>query len=164
MKVYRIIVIVFAVILGLFTVVGLCGAGAAELAIKEPVTEEYYELLKENALKVAKTLDKAALDNETLTADFYFKEDKLVVTVESIKAKIIANIPISNYSLNAENGTMMLQGTLDFENAKYIEKNLLMPAWFYIFLSVVWGMFVGVVVYIVFFYVWFSRPKRQLLF
>lgn len=50
MKVYRIIVIVVAIILGISFTTLLFFGPATQAAIKEPVTEEYYDMLKEKAL------------------------------------------------------------------------------------------------------------------
>lgn len=161
MKVYRIIVIVVAIILGIsFAILGFCG-GAGLVALQEPVTEEYYDMLKENALNVAKTLNKNVISDETLTADFYFSEDELVVTVSSMKAKLTAKIPISNYSLNVENGTIISKGTAEFENIEYVEKNELQPAWWYIVMCIGGGAFMALIVYFIFFEAWFSSKKNQ---
>lgn len=161
MKVYRIIVIVVAIILGISFTTLLFFGPATQAAIKEPVTEEYYDMLKENALNVAKTLDKNVLSDETLTADFYFNEDELVVTVSSMKAKLTAKIPISNHSLNVEDGTIISKGTVEFENTEYIEKNELNPAWWYIVMSIFGGAFLSGMVYLLFFEAWFSRKKTK---
>lgn len=161
MKVYRIIVIIFAIILGFSFTTLMFFSPATQAAIKEPATEEYYDMLKENALKVAKTLDKNVMTNETLTADFYFSEDELVVTVSSTTAKLIAKIPISNHLLNIEDGTIISKGTVDFENIEYVEKNELQSTWWYIVISIGAGVFVSIVVYILFFEAWFSYKKEQ---
>lgn len=159
MKVYRIIVLVVAIILGIsLTALVFFGSGGL-VAIKEPVTEEYYDFLKENALNVAKTLDKTVITDETLTADFYFNEDELVVTVSSMKAKLTAKFPISNYSLNIENGTFISKGTAEFENVEYIEQNKLEPVWLYIVGSIILGAFLSALVYMLFFEAWFSLIK-----
>ena len=156
MKVYRIIVIVVALVLGIsFTAVSFSGS-LVQVAINEPATEEYYEFLKEKALKVAKMLDKNALNDETLTADFYFNEDELVVTVESITAKLTTKIPISNYSLSVEDGTIKFQGATDFENVEYEEENQLEPAWWYIVMLIFAGALVALLVYLLFYGFWFS--------
>lgn len=154
MKVYRIIAIVLALILGISYGSYLFSRPYAQAAINEPVTEEYYEMLKENAMNVAKTLDKSVLNDETLTADFYFGEDVLIVTVESLKAKITAKIPISNHSLNIEDGTIKSQGLAEFENVEYEEVNELLPAWYYIVMSIAGGAYVVFMAYIVFYKIW----------
>ena len=48
MKVYRIIVIAVAIILGLFFSITILFTPNIQATIKEPVTEEYYDMLKEN--------------------------------------------------------------------------------------------------------------------
>lgn len=160
MKVYRIIVIVVAIILGVSFTTSIFLRPDTQAAINEPVTEEYYDLLKENALNVAKTLNKAVITDETLTADFYFSEDELVVTVESIKAKLTAKIPISNHSFNVENGTIISKGTAEFENIEYVEQNQLNPAWYYIVMSIFGGAFIGGLFYLLFFGAWFVLNKK----
>lgn len=161
MKIYRIIVIVLALILGISFSTFLFFFDTTQTAINDPVTEEYYEFLKANSLKVAKTLDKSVLNDETLTADFYFSQDELIVIVESMKAKITAKIPISNHSLNIEDETIKCQGLAEFENVKYEEENKLQPAWWYILMSIIGGIAVAVLVYLSLFKAWFSSPENQ---
>ena len=154
MKIYRIIAIVLAFILGISFGSFLWSSPYAQAAIKEPVTEEYYEMLKGNAMNVAKTLDKSALNDETLTANLYFYEDELIVTVESLKAKITAKIPISNHSLNIEDGTIKTQGIAELENVCYEEVNKLQPAWYYIVMTIAGSAGVTVMAYWVLFKMW----------
>ena len=45
MKVYRIIVIILAIILGVFFAILMFFGPATQAAIYDPVTEEYYEML-----------------------------------------------------------------------------------------------------------------------
>lgn len=161
MKVYRIIVIAVAIILGLFFSITILFTPNIQDTIKEPVTEEYYDMLKENIVNVAKTLDKTVVSDETLTADFYFNKDELVVRVSSMKAKITAKIPISNHSLNVEDGTIITKGTAEFENIEYIEKNNLQPAWWYIVMHITFAGFIAFVIYLLFFEAWFSRKKTK---
>lgn len=154
MKFYRIIAIVLALTLGISFGSFLLSGPYAQAAINEPVTEEYYEILKEDAMNVAKTLDKSVLNDEKLTADFYFSEDELIVTVESLKAKITAKIPISNHSLNIEDGKIKSQGIAEFENVYYEEVNQLQPAWYYIFMSIVGSGVVAALAYFALFKMW----------
>ena len=161
MKVYRIVVIVVAIVLSVSFSAIVFWSGAGLVAVKEPVTEEYYDMLKENALNVAKTLDKNVISDETLTADFYFSKDELVVAVSSMKAKLTAKIPISNHSLNVEDGTIITKGTAEFENIEYIEKNNLQPAWWYIVMHIAFAGFIAFVIYLLFFETWFSRKKTK---
>jgi len=161
MKVYRIIVMVVAIILGVFYTTCMFFSPLLQASIHEPVTEEYFDMLKENALNVAKTVDKNVITDETLTANFYFSEDELVVTVSSIKATLTAKIPISNHSLNVEDGIIISRGTAEFENIKYVEKNELLPAWLYILIAITSGSAVGILIYCIFFYAWFSHKKNN---
>ena len=161
MKIYRTIVIVLAIILGVYCTAFLVSSSTTQAAIKEPVTEEYYNLLKENSLKVAKTLNKSVLSDKTLKADFYFDGEELIVTVESKKAKVTAKIPISNQLLNVEEEILKLQGTVEFENIQYETQNKLEPAWIYIVIAIFAGVFAAVIVYAVFFEAWVQLKKHQ---
>ena len=131
MKTYRIIAIVVSFILGVSFGICLIFSPNMQMAINDPVTKEDYELLKENALEVAKTLDKDAINDETLTADFYFETEKLVVTVESMKAKVTAKIPVLKQSLNFEDQTIIAKGTVKFEKVEFTENSKLQPVWWY---------------------------------
>lgn len=161
MKVYRIIVIIVAIILGISLAILGFLSPSTQAAIKEPVTEEYYDFLKENALNVAKTLDKNVITDETLTADFYFSEDELVVTVSSMKANLTAKIPISNHSLNVEDGTIISKGTAEFENIEYVEENKLNSVWWYIVVIIFVSAGTSYMIYFLFFYTWFPSKKNK---
>lgn len=161
MKIYRRICTVLALIFGISTCTLLFLSPNMYTAINDPVTEEDYELLKENAINLAKTLDKNVINEEALTADFYFNENELVVTVESMKARITANIPISNYSLNVENGTIKSLGTIELENIKYEEESQLQPVWWYIAMSIGLSTLVAMITYNLFFKIWSLSQKRQ---
>lgn len=162
MKVYRIIVIFVAILLGIFFTTLLFFEGNGIVSINEPVTERDYEVLKENALNVVKTLDTNVLSDEKLTADFYFNQDELVVTVSSMKAEITAKVPISNYSENVEDGTSISSGTAEIEKIEYVKENKLQPVWWYIVISIAGGVFLSAMVYIFFFEFWFSSKKRAI--
>lgn len=159
MKVYRSIVIILAIILGLGSSIWAFFSPNTQMAINDKVTEEDYELLKEDALKVAKTLDKNVLNDETLTADFYFDENKLVVTVESKKAKIIAEFPITKQVMNIEDGIIQIQENIEVEHVEYAKASKLLDAWLYIVLVIFVGAFVGVAVYFFLYASWFSFLK-----
>lgn len=159
MKVYRIIVIAISLILGISFSAVIYFSPARQSAINEPVTEEYYEMLKENALNIARTLDKSVLNDETLTGNFYFSPDELVVTVESMKAKLTAKIPILQNTLNIEDSTIKYQGNVEFKNVKYEKESRLMPAWYYMVLAIFGGMFIALMVYLLLFEAW--RPSKK---
>ena len=161
MKIYRCIVIVLGIILGItFSTIVYFGHNT-QMAIYDPVTEEYYDYLKENSLKVAKTLDKNNVSDEILKADIYFDENELVVTVESIKAAVIAKIPITNQVFNIKDETIKSQGLVEFKNLKYETENKLESKWYYILLMIVVFGFTAVMTYFIFYEAWFSPKKRQ---
>jgi len=161
MKIYRIFVIVVAIILGIsFSILGLFGP-ATQMAINDTVSQEDYELLKENALEVAKTLDKNALNDKTLKADFNLETEKLVITVESMKAKVTANIPILRKPLQLEDETIIEKGTIEFEKVEFIETSKLKPAWICIVVSIAGGLFFATMVYILFYESWSSTKKHK---
>ncbi len=163
MKIYRIIVIIVAILIGVSFSVFLFFAPKVQAAIHNPTTEEDYDLLKEEAMKVAKTLDRSALTDEMLTADFYINEEELVVTVASDKARLTAKIPISNKSFSIEDNTINSKGICEFENVKYEKENFLLPIWLYIMLIISLSIIAGYSVYFFFFKVWqnFSFKRRN---
>ena len=160
MKIYRIIVRIVATILGILFAVQLLITPTAQTAIKDPVTEGYYDKLKVNALNVAKTLNKNVINDETLTADFYFNQNELVVTVSSMKANLIAKIPISNNSLNIEDGTIISKWTVEFENIEYVEETELLPAWRYIAIAIIAGALIAILILLLF-EMWFASKKHK---
>lgn len=109
-----------------------------------PVTEEYYNQLEKNALKVAKTLDKNIIEDETLTADWTLNDKELVVTVESIRVKLIAKIPVSIKVLDK---SLNLNETIHLENVEYekIDKMMNSP-WLYIMATIIEGIMMFIVV------------------
>lgn len=154
MKTYRTIVIVLAIILGICTTILVLHAPLPQEVLNNPITEKDYEVLKENALIVAKTMNENDLNDETLTASINFYVDELVVTVESIRAKLTAKIPISNHCLNVENGMIQFQGRIEIENVEYIELDQLLPAWLYITIAIFSGVSVAGCVYVFLFTIW----------
>ena len=156
MKGDRIIVKVFALILIISLTMGMLFSPFIRLAIKEPVTEEYYDFLKENALNVAKTLDTNVVTDAELKANYFFRENEMVITVESMKAKITAKIPISN-SMNNEKGTIIYSGTAEFENVEYIEQRYLYSAWYYIGTAICIAL---ITTAFILFTAWFSNKKQ----
>ena len=161
MKIYRCIVIVLGIILGItFSTIVYFGHNT-QMAIYDPVTEEYYDYLKENALKVAKTLDKSKVSDEILKTEFYFDENQIVVTVESMKATVTAKIPITNQVFNIEDETIKSQGIVEFKNVKYETENKLESKWFYILIIIVVFGFTAVMTYFILFEAWLSPKKRQ---
>lgn len=162
MKVYRTIVIVIAILASIsFFTFGLF-APCTQVAIHNPPTKEYYDQLKEEAMKVAKKLDRNALTDETLTADFYFNENELVVIVESMQAKLTAKIPMSAASYNIEDDTIIFKGICEFENVKYEGKNLIDPAWYYILLAIFGALFSGIMIYLLLLKVWHPKTNDDL--
>lgn len=159
MKVYRIIVIAVAIILGLFVTLTILFTPNIQATIKEPVTEEYYDMLKENIVNVAKTLDKTVVSDETLTADFYFTQNELVVTVSSFKASLTGRIPISAPLVNVENGKIIFNGIAEYENVEYVVQKELEPIR-YIVLAVLAGIFVSGITYIMLYEVWFGIKTK----
>ena len=154
MKIYRKIIIALAIILGIFTTNFILHGPAPQEAFNDPVTEEDYEFLKENALEVARTLDKSAVNDETLEAEIDFYADELVIKVVSTRAQLISKIPISNHLLKGENGTIQIQGTLEFGNVEYVKVSKLFPAEFYIGLAIFGGASIAGAIYMVFFQFW----------
>lgn len=141
MKNHRSIVIILAIVVGIFS--GLFVYFHPQV---KPATEEDYEYLKGACLEVAKTLDKTCLDDETLRTDFNFNENELVVTVESWKAKVTATFPVSSLSSNVNNEVVILQREIKLENVQYKTKNLLSPTWLYSIVCLMFAIAVAIAV------------------
>ena len=140
MKVYRTIVIVIAILASIsFFAFGLF-APCTQVAIHNPPTKEYYDQLKEEAMKVAKKLDRNALTDETLTA----------------------KIPMSTASYNIEDDSIIFKGICEFENVKYEGKNLIDPAWYYILLAIFGALFSGIMIYLLLLKVWHPKTNDDL--
>jgi len=154
MKIYRFVVIILAVLLGMAFGLWLLFMPNPQAALKDPVTEEYYEMLQKNAMDVARTLDVKVLTDKTLTADFYYKDNELVVTVKSYKAKVVANIPVSNYELSIKDEEFTSHGIIEFEKVEFEKTNELEPAWWYMLMSIFGGGVVAFAVWGVFYKAW----------
>jgi len=154
MKAYRTFVIVLALFLGISFGLWLISFPTAQAAIKDPVTEEYYEMLEKYAMDVARTLDAEVLTDETVTADFYYSGNVLVVTVESFKAKVIAHIPVSNYELNIEDGEFTSHGIAEFAKVEFAKASDIQPSWWYIIMAIGMSIFVAFAVWTLFYKAW----------
>ena len=154
MKVYRKFVIVLALVVGLFYCGWLISSPTAQTAIRDPVTEEYYEMLEKYAMNVARTLDVEVLTDETVTANYYYSGNVIVVTVESFKAKVIAYIPVSNYEINIENGEFTSYGIAEFEKVEFAKSSDLNPAWWYVVMAIAGGAFLAFAVWAFLYKTW----------
>ena len=153
-EIYRAIVTVLAILCGIFVALWLNSMPAAQTAIQAPVTEEYFEMLQNTAMDVARTLDVEVVTDKTLTADFSYNETELVVTIKSFKAKVIASIPVSNCELNIENGEFTSHGIAEFEKVEFENVSNLKPAWCYMVISIFAGALATSVIWNVFFKIW----------
>ena len=154
MKIYRAIVIVLAILLGIYVMFWLISMPEPQNAIKAPVTEEYYEMLQKNSMEVARTLDVEVVNDETLTADFSYNKNELVVTVKSIKATVIAHIPISNNEFNIDEGDVIIHGIAEFEKVEFEKVSNLHPALIYMVMSIFAGALVTYGVWMLFYEAW----------
>lgn len=153
-EIYRAIVTVLAILSGISVGLWLIFMPAAQTAIKDPVTEEYFEMLQNTAMDVARTLDVEIVTDETLTADFSYKENEIVVTIKSFKATVIAHIPISNNEFNIEEGEVVIHGIAEFEKVEFENAINLQPAWWYMVESIIVGALVAFAVWEIFFKLW----------
>ena len=157
MKVYRAIVIVLAILLGISFALWLISMPNPQTAIKAPVTEEYYEMLQKYSMDVARTLDVEVVNDKTLTADFSYNKNELVVTVKSLKATVIAHIPISNNEFNIDKGEVIIHGIAEFEKVEFEKVNNLQPAWWYMVMSIFAGALVIFAVWTLFYKAWCKK-------
>ena len=158
---YQKIVIAIAIVLGCFCTVLMLNSSAVQMSLNNPTTEEDYVLLEENAMEVARTLDRNVLSDETLSVDFSFNETRLIVEVKSIKAKIIAKIPVLQKQFSIKDEVIEYSANLDFENVEYERENLLYPAIYYLYLSVTYGFVLGFMIWSVLYYFWKDFKKKQ---
>ena len=154
MKTYRRVVIALAIIASIGYATFLFTSPVVMAVINNPDTMEQHELLKENAEKVAETLDVSVVSDENLFADFYFRENKLVVTVSSEVAQLTSKMPISLQALNIEDGMVEFYGKIDYENAEYEENALVEPLWWYFIMIFAMAGLVGVGLYLCLYKVW----------
>lgn len=157
MEIYRIVVIVVAILVGISVALWLISMPSAQTAIKTPVTEEYFEMLQNTAMDVARTLDVGVVTDKTLTANFSYHENELVVTVESLKATVIAHIPILNNEINIEDGEVVIHGIVEFEKVEFENASNLESAWWYLVMSIFAGLLITFVVWTVFYKVWCKK-------
>ena len=154
MEIYRIVVIVVAILVGISVALWLISMPSAQTAIKTPVTEEYFEMLQNTAMDVARTLDVGGVTDKTLTANFSYHENELVVTVKSFKATVIAHIPILNNESNIEEDEIVIHGKAEFEKVEFENASNLKPAWCIITIAIGMSIFVAYVVWTMFYKAW----------
>lgn len=157
MKPYKIFAIVLAAVFGILSAVWMLFLPEPQAAFKEPVTEEYYEILQKNAMEVAKTLNVDVLTDESLTAEFYYNDKELVVTVKSFKATVIAHLPLSGYDISIEDEELTFYGTVDFEKIDFEKSNELEPVWYYILLAIMVGCLIALVTYVIVYQIWYGK-------
>ena len=157
MKIYRTVVIVLAILIGISVALWLISMPNVQTAIKNPVTEKDFEMLQNTAMDVARTLDVGVVTDKTITANFSYHENELVVIVNSFKATVIAHIPILNNETNIEEGEFVIHGIAEFEKAEFENASNLESAWWYIVMSIFAGALITFVIWTLFYKVWCKK-------
>lgn len=150
MGIYQKIVIIIAIILGIFSTIFVLSSDVAQMAFNNPTTEEDYVFLEETAIKLIKNHSGNILTGK----EFSFGEGELTISANSEKASVDAIIPIVSQELDVKGEAIEYSAMLDFENVKYERENLLRPAYSYILLSIVEGLLSATLVYCTFYLFW----------
>ena len=150
MKIYRNIVIIVSIAVGfLFSMWLFNVADFMECASNYPVTEEHYDMLKENAIKVAKTLDNNAIEGEGISATHKIDNDMISVQVNSKIATVKAKIPISIQLEKGEN--IKINSEIKYEDVKWEKTSNIYPKWFYILLLLFMSLVIAWAIYMIFY-------------
>jgi len=119
---YQLLVIIFFAIVGIVIVILTnCNSQAVKIAFTEPkATQEDYDILKEYAIDISKG---NSFENENLKVDKKIEGQTLKIKLESKKMYgIEATFPIIfEEKLDLENNLVKFEGTIDYDNATYIE-------------------------------------------
>lgn len=120
MKIYKKVVIVLSIIVNIvITVLSFTTTPSIVASLKgRTITEAEYNELKEVAVLMAKGLD---IENKDIQITKTNTENAFIVKVDADLYGIEAEFPIENYSEERENGVILSQGTIDFNNANYKE-------------------------------------------
>lgn len=122
-KIYRIIIILFSVIVGITACIFCFFSEKAQLALNDPLTQEHIDFLKEITLEIAKTMDDDRAKENDLDSIMYYSKDHVFVVVESNKTKITAKLPISNQEIKLENGKVFIQGIPEIDKIQFEQKD-----------------------------------------
>ena len=149
MKIYRTIVIVLSVIIGI--------AAAVLLILSSPViipsftgsiTSESYQILKDYAFEIA-SFDTEPREDIVVTKNL--TKESLVVDVDASIYGVEAIFPISNFEVRIENGIIQYEVVIDYNNVTYLEHIDVEPPLFYILISIViaflWGVLFWFLIY-----------------
>ena len=131
-KIYRIIVLVISIFVGLSVLVYMINSPSVKIAFYDQVTEEDYQYLKDWTLKVAKTLDTTIVE-ENIRAYKTFDNQNLYITCEliqfnTVKCKVIATFPmLVDDKMLIKNDNIQITGKIDFEGVTYQEEETIKP-------------------------------------
>lgn len=150
MKIYKITVIVFSVIIGISLALFLnLTSPVAIPAYTNSITEEDYQVLKNYALGVANNSD-IGLNNKDIDVTIELDAETLKMDINKDIYGVKAIFPISNLTWKYENGIMKYDMVIDYDNVIFSEHTDVMPAFFYIILSIIMVALVSATLYILF--------------
>jgi len=142
-KIYRIIIILFSVIVGIAACVFCFFSEKAQLALNDPLTQEHIDFLKEISLEIAKTMDDESAKENDLKSTKYYSKEHVFVVVESNKTKITAKFPISNQEIKLENGSVFIKGSPQIEKIQFEQEDKIMTKGNCIFSILGIGVLIG---------------------
>lgn len=159
MKIYRIIIIVLSVLVGIssvwFLVLDLPEQTAA---FTDTITEKDYQILKDYALETVKNSDTEL--NKDIDVTMQISAESLIVDVNTSLYGVKAVFPISNFTWEMKDGSVKYDGTIDYNNVTYSEHTEVESKWFYLMMDIFGIGVFAVPPYFLFYYVPSSIIKR----
>ena len=159
MKIYRMIVIIFSIIIGVaFAVLTLAFAPGAKASYTASITTYDYQVLKDYAFEIASNSDVEPMDG--ITVKKTFTGDSLIVEVEAsafgfeFAYGVTTVFPVSydKYEIEKE-GIIKCEGIIDYNNVKYSLGTSILPPWYLILMTILSSAVLGVATYWMFYYI-----------
>ena len=160
MKIYRNIVIVLSIMLGIVSAVLMTLSNPLAIeSFKDSITSESYQNLKDYAFEIASNSD--AKPKEDIIASMHLTNEFLIVDVDTSMYGIEAIFPISRYDEKIKDGIIKFEGKIDYNNVTYSEHTDVKPSWLYIYAGILMAVATAALLYLVFYYMPSQFIKRE---
>ncbi len=158
MKIYRIIVIILSIAVGIGSNVWVyLTSPVVKPTITGAITSESYQTLKDYAFEFATNGDTEPREGIIVTSNF--TEETLTIKVDEEIYGIEAIFPISKFERKIENGILSYVAIIDYNNVTYLEHTVIESPYKYIITMIALAIMSAILVYMVLYVAVYGMKK-----
>lgn len=136
---YQWVVLIISIIVGIAGTIFInCISPVVKEAFTNPeISQKEYDVLKEYAIEISKTLDTEIIEDEKLyDKNVELKDDAVEIKLDSYRCGIEATFPLKQKEIKVDNGVVQYEATIDYDNVSYIEHKNFESAIYYILMDI----------------------------